>query len=455
MMTSRRVYFSTRDLLMMAALAALGGVTGTYVNALGDAVQSVLGFAGTTQWAAGLHVLWLILAVGLTGKQGAGTITGVLKGAVELLTGNTHGLLVVLVDVVAGLLVDIGLLPFKRRDSLPAYAVAGGLAAASNVFVFQVFAALPADVLAYGALLLVGAVAFASGALFGGVLGSVLLNTLRRSGVVRDRAPQPMDRRVYSAFLLAAVVIVAGLFVYLRGALRGPSSVTIGGAVAAPYTFPDEHGDIALITAEAALRGVPTRYEGYPLAELIGRAEPAPEADKLLIHASDGYGFFISMAELRDNASLLLVPQGSGDDASYNVVGPASSKAWVRGVVGFTVIGATALPIAGRIETPGVYDPADWVEVLDSTMLDFGTGESRYQGAVLADVLAAHGLDPEAESVGLHTVAGETITLPLDEVLADGDIRLFTVITGETVTFAVARMNGEILAADVISLDVL
>ena len=82
-MTSRpRYYYSTRDLLMMAALAALGGVASTYINALGDAVQSVVGFAGTTQWAAGLHVLWLILAVGLTGKQGAGTITGVLKGAV-------------------------------------------------------------------------------------------------------------------------------------------------------------------------------------------------------------------------------------------------------------------------------------------------------------------------------------------------------------------------------------
>jgi hypothetical protein len=32
----RQVYFSTRDLLMMTALAALGGVVSTYVNAIGD-----------------------------------------------------------------------------------------------------------------------------------------------------------------------------------------------------------------------------------------------------------------------------------------------------------------------------------------------------------------------------------------------------------------------------------
>ncbi len=111
-----RYYFTTRDLLMMAALAALGGITSTAINAFGDFVQSIVGFAGTTQWAAGLHVLWLTLAVGLTGKQGAGTVTGLLKGGVELLSGNTHGILILLVDLVAGLLIDLGFLPFRRKD---------------------------------------------------------------------------------------------------------------------------------------------------------------------------------------------------------------------------------------------------------------------------------------------------------------------------------------------------
>jgi ABC-type thiamin/hydroxymethylpyrimidine transport system permease subunit len=186
-MGQRRTYFSTRDLLMMAALAALGGVVSTYINAVGDFFQSIFGFAGTTQWAAGLHVLWLTLAVGLTRKQGAGTVTGILKGGVELL---------VLVDVVAGLLVDLGFLPFRNKDSLLAYCLAGGLASASNVFVFQLFASLPADSLAYGVMLLVAAVAFLSGVVFAGVLGWVLLNALRRAGVVKDRTPVAMGRRV-------------------------------------------------------------------------------------------------------------------------------------------------------------------------------------------------------------------------------------------------------------------
>jgi len=74
-MAAQRYYYSTRDLLMMAALAALGGLASTYINFIGDFFQSLFGFAGTNQWAAGLHVLWLILAVGLTKKLGAGTIT--------------------------------------------------------------------------------------------------------------------------------------------------------------------------------------------------------------------------------------------------------------------------------------------------------------------------------------------------------------------------------------------
>ncbi len=60
-MGGRQYYLSTRGLLMMTALAAPGGVTSTYVNALGDVFQSILSFAGATQWVAGLHILWQTL----------------------------------------------------------------------------------------------------------------------------------------------------------------------------------------------------------------------------------------------------------------------------------------------------------------------------------------------------------------------------------------------------------
>ena len=445
-MGQRRIYFSTRDLLMMAALAALGGVVSTYVNAIGDFFQSIFGFAGTTQWAAGLHVLWLTLAVGLTRKQGAGTVTGILKGSVELLTGNTHGLLIVLIDVVAGLLVDLGFLPFKNKDSLPACCLAGGLASASNVFVFQLFASVPADTLAYGVVLLVGAVAFLSGIVFAGVLAWVLLNALRRAGVVKDRPPVLMGRRTYPIFLAVAVLLTVALTLYLRVALRGPSIVHIGGAVAAAYDYPQQHGDIVQITA--------TSYTGVPVQELLVRAQPEAGASLLLVRGSDGYAFFISMDEVRDNGDLLLSPQREGDDADYNIVGARNQKAWVRGVTELVVVGSATLEVSGALVKPVLYDPNDWQYNMDSTRLDVGDGSHKYQGVPLGLVLQAAEPDARATAVVVYT-DGEPLSYSLAEVLGDDDLRLFTIIGESDVTFALARLDdGQVLAARVTRIEV-
>ncbi|MBN1262107.1 MAG: ECF transporter S component [Anaerolineae bacterium] len=452
-MHERRYYFTTRDWLMMAALAALGGVASTYINAIGDFFQSILGFAGTTQWAAGLHVLWLTLAVGLTGRAGAGTITGILKGCVELLTGNTHGLLVVLVDIVAGLLVDLGFLPFRDKDRLPAFALAGGLASASNVFVFQLFAALPSDILAYGVLLLVGGMAFVSGVVFAGVLARSLLGALRRAGVVKDREPEPVNRRRYSLLLAGAAVLTLLFGLYLRGALRGPATLQVGGAVAAPYAYPEEHGDLPLVTAESTLRDVTARYTGVRLRDLLERAQPHEKQGLLLIRASDGYAFFVSLDEVWASDSLLLAPQGQGEEATYNIVGAANSKAWVRGVSELVVMGGTTLEVTGALADPAPFDPNDWQFEMDSINLDVGDGPRKVQGALLGPVLASLSPAGEATTVILHT-EDEEVALPLDEILADDEMRIFTLVEETGIRFVVAQMDGTVLAVDVQQIEV-
>ena len=453
-MEQRPTYFTTRDLLMMAALAALGGVVSSYVNAIGDLFQSVLGFAGTTQWAAGLHVLWLTLAVGLTRKQGAGTITGLLKGGVELLTGNTHGLLVVLVDIVAGLLVDLGFLPFRKKDSLFAHCLAGGLASASNVFVFQLFAAVPADTLAFQAMLLVGGMAFLSGVLFAGVLGWALLNGLRRAGVVKDQAPAPsMGRRIYPVFLVVVALLTVALALFLRQALRGPNIVHVGGVVEAPYDYPSEHGDIPEVSGEGTLNEARRTFTGVPLEEIVARAEPQQGAEMVLIEASDDYTFFVSMDEVRENEDLLLVVQGEGEDASYSVAGAENGKAWVRGVTRLIVVGGASLEVTGALERPMDYDPDAWQFGMDSTQLDLGQGSNKYQGAPLGSVLNQMEPQEGATTVVLHA-DGEPVRLPLDEVMADKDVRLFTAFHGAEVSFAVARMDGQVLAYPVTRIEV-
>lgn len=448
-MSRDRYYYSTRDLLLMAALAALGGLASTYINFIGDFFQSFLGFAGTTQWAAGFHVLWLILAVGLTKKQGAGTITGVLKGAVELFSGNTHGLLVVLVDIVAGVLVDLSLLPFRKRHHWLAYAVAGGIASASNVFVFQLFAAVPADILAYGVLGFIGLMAFISGVVFAGILGYALLTTLRRSGVVKDQEPQTMKPSVLGIFFTGSLVLAAGIFGYLKITQSGAGSVDINGAVDSPYQFNATDTDIEEITTEVSQGSVSVSYRGYLLQDILQEAQPNPGFDLVLLQASDGYEFFITKSELEENGGLLLQAQGKGDKMVYSMVGPRTKKAWVNGVVEITLVESTPLELFVEGQEPRAFKPGAWVQDMDSTNLDVGYGPNKYQGVPL-NLIFSSGLEDESLSeLVLVAGDGEQVSLPVEKVRTDEGVRLFVILEEGSVSYAAAHMSGEVYLTDV------
>jgi ABC-type thiamin/hydroxymethylpyrimidine transport system permease subunit len=452
----RGYYFSTRDLLMMAVLAALGGVASTYIQTLANAVHAALGFPGATQTLAGLHVVWIVLAAGLTGKRGAGTITGIAKGAVEFLSGNTHGILIVLIDVVAGILVDLGLLPFRNKNSYPAYALAGGLATASNVWVFQAFASIPTDVLTASAILVVSVVSFVSGVLLAGVLGKVLLDSLRRAGVVRDQPAQSGGRWAYGVFLglVSALTLASGLYLYFT--LKGPPAVHVGGWVNAPYEYAYDPADEALLVTvqETAKPGLMGTYTGLSLHEIISRAQPSADATAVLARGNDGYDFFIDMAEVQENGDLILAQSGSGGDMTYSVAGARNSKAWVKNVVELTVIGPAAIEFTGSLDKPRPYEPELWQFEMDNARLDLGYGTRKYQGVSLATVLEAMEPQPLASTLTLTNRAGEKRELGLQEVMDDSSIRIFTVAAEEGLTFAVASDSGQIWLTDVTEIDV-
>jgi ABC-type thiamin/hydroxymethylpyrimidine transport system permease subunit len=451
-----RYYFSTRDLLMMAVLAALGGVASTYIQALANAVHAALGFPGATQVLAGLHVIWIVLAAGLTGKQGSGTFTGILKGAVEFLSGNTHGILVILIDVVAGILVDLGMLPFRNKNSYLAYSLAGGLATASNVFVFQLFASVPTDTLAMGAVLLVGLVSFISGVLLAGVLGKVLLDSLRRAGVVKDQPAETTRGWVYPVFLGSVVILTVAGGAYLYFALQGPPTVRITGQVTAPYDYSYSEADSSLLitvqeTAKPDLMGT---YTGLPLREVIARAEPAADASSVLAKGSDGYDFFIQITEVEENDELILAHSEAGGELSYSVAGARNSKAWVRGVVEIQVIGQAFVEVKGALDNAHSYDPDQWQFDMDNARLDLGYGTRKYQGVSLATVLEAMRPQERASAVILKNRAGMEEELDLNQVLADSSIRLFNVTAEEGIIFTVASEDGQIWMTDVVEIEI-
>jgi hypothetical protein len=134
-------------------------------------------------------------------------------------------------------------------------------------------------------------------------------------------------------------------------------------------------------------------------------------------------------------------------------MGAENSKAWVRGVTSLTVVSAATLDVTGALAQPAAYDPDEWQFEMDSTTLDVGDGGKKYQGAPLGDVLSAMAPAPDADTVVLHADS-EATTLPLDEVLADDGVRIFTVVSEADVTFAVARMSGEVIAPQVTAIEV-
>jgi DMSO/TMAO reductase YedYZ molybdopterin-dependent catalytic subunit len=125
----------------------------------------------------------------------------------------------------------------------------------------------------------------------------------------------------------------------------------------------------------------------------------------------------------------------------------------VRGVEEMAVIGSATLEVTGALEHPLLYDPDDWQFEMDSTRLDVGEGPKKYQGAPLSKVLQAMGPRPEAATIVLHT-DGESVSIPLADVLGDDDLRIFTIIGEADVSFAAARMSGEVIVPGVTRIEI-
>ena len=181
-----RERFGVRDLVLIALLAAAGGVLSTYIGYLGNLINRLFGVPfGAGQLIAGLHIVWSLLARLLIGRFGAGTLTGLLKGAVEFLSGGTHGVVVLLVSLVEGLLVDVGMGILPRR-SLVLTMITGAVASASNVFVFQ---AIYFSGVSFQFILVMVGLSVVSGAALGGYLAWDVERLLVASRIVR-RTPR-------------------------------------------------------------------------------------------------------------------------------------------------------------------------------------------------------------------------------------------------------------------------
>ena len=316
-----KYYFTTNDLVKIAIISALGGVSSTYIGYLGNVVNRVFGVPfGAGQFLAGLHIFWIVLGFGLTKKNGTCTLVGVLKALVELFTGGKLGVFVLLLSGTQGVIADIVFL-IVRKKNVYTFAAAGGIATAANVLVFQLFF-VPYTAVHF--LFLIAAIAFVSGVAFAGVFA---YNTV---SILEGKEKEYSIKKVSTLVLCGALLVGGGY--YYSFVYKSAEKIAVTGAVENAYSFFYEDFSHHEITITAEMVGQykyepETEYTGVPLRIVLEKANPTGKTIK--ITAKDGYTVEFDMTALED---LIITKErrliAKGYDGGY----------WVRDIVEIAVV---------------------------------------------------------------------------------------------------------------------
>ncbi|TFF86995.1 hypothetical protein EU519_00060 [Candidatus Thorarchaeota archaeon] len=335
----------TRELVTLFILSSLGGALSTFVGYLGNLLNIAVGVPfGAGQVIAGLHVFWLVLIRVLVPKRGSGTFSGFLKGSVEMFTGSTHGIVIVIVSLVQGAILDILSIspggPSKKSamERLNWWLFAG-FSSASNVIVFQLFYFVGTPLIYIG---LITILAFCSGIIFAGYFAWETLSFLDEAGLtkhplVKETEARPIViRRNLPAIAFVTFLILGSAYylVAVADVFADPYSCEVTGIVENPYIYHPADFSEHEVTIEAELEGAythipPTNYTGVLLSTILGAAEPEPQASSVQVIARDGYSITFDLQSVLNDDRLLLT---ESSDGLWLIAANYEGSAWVKQV---------------------------------------------------------------------------------------------------------------------------
>jgi len=312
-----KYYFTTRDLLTIAILASLGGVLSTYVGYVANVINHLVGVPyGAGQVVAGLHILWMVLILAITGKKGSGALGGFLKGFVELVSGSRLGVYVVFFSLLEGVFAELGFWPFKKYRTLSCV-MSGALGSFAYVVGQQLVNQVYDNVFLFGA---VSVLAIVSGAVFAGFFSKGIVDNLEDAGVVRrEKKPEMMPgfRLAKAAALLLVVAIAfSAIYYFALVQLKGdPLQFTVTGDVERAKDYYQPAFSSRFITINAKLDGevthLPARdYTGLPVSYVLEDARVAESASKADFVGADGYYQTFNVSDIRDNGDLIIIQDG-------------------------------------------------------------------------------------------------------------------------------------------------
>ena len=341
---------STRDIVTIAILASLGGALSTFVGYLGNLINLSLGVPfGAGQFMAGLHVFWLVLIRVIVPKRGVGTAGGLLKGMIEMFTGSTHGIVIVVVSLIQGFVVDIsasaaGSTENPADSSRITWWLGAGVSSAVNVIVLQLFYFTGAPFLY---IFVISILALCSGIIFAGYFAWETLEFLNDAGtisgfqstkpVIENSTPKSVAYRNLPAIAFVLFLTVGSLYytTNIANVFADPYSCEVRGLVDNPFSFTLEDFPGSEVTIEAELIGAyrhiqPTNYTGLLISTILQQASVQSGATGIQIIARDGYSISLDIADVMTDSELLLTRT---DDGLWLIAENYDGSMWVRQVI--------------------------------------------------------------------------------------------------------------------------
>jgi len=178
-----------KDILMMSFLSVLFAVIYMAVFSGGLVLSSLLIPLGLSTFAFELvYGIWFMaasIAAYIIRKPGAALLTEVFASAIELLMGNTGGLVVLLTGFIQGLGCELGFTIFRYKKFNLLTMILGGIFASALIFLFELYY-LQNYLLAPSLLLAKLAVRLVSATVFTGFLAKYSCDGLMRLGLIKN-----------------------------------------------------------------------------------------------------------------------------------------------------------------------------------------------------------------------------------------------------------------------------
>ena len=173
--------FSLFNLITVALMAALGIAVKSVIVPLVHIITGPLFIPGGVV-AGGIYMMFLVLAVSITGIHGAASLCGLYQGVMVLVIGvaGSHGVLSIFTYTLTGIAVDILMVLIRHKGCCMLCCFLGGMAAnvTGTLLVNWAFFSLP-----FVPLVLSLAAAALSGGL-GGLLARAITSRLQKYKVI-------------------------------------------------------------------------------------------------------------------------------------------------------------------------------------------------------------------------------------------------------------------------------